>query len=183
MEALQGERTVQRLFIFLGSSLCNYGPAEAIGLLAEIAGAMGGGDRLLLGMDLKKDRKILEAAYNDAEGVTAAFNLNLLEHINTALGGRFDLSLFSHRAFFNQSESRIEMHLESLESQIVPVEATGRSYTFRKGETIHTENSYKHDQESLDGLYAGTGLRRMERWMERREWFALDLLAVDGAGG
>ena len=163
--------------LFLGSSLCNFPPREASTLLSEIGNAMGRQDRLLLGMDLKKERNVLEAAYNDAEGVTAAFNLNLLAHINNALDGRFDISLFQHKAFFNEEQGRIEMHLESLQAQIVRIGALERSFTFRDGETIHTENSYKPDPAGLNALYADAGLNRVGRWTDDNNWFALDLLA------
>ena len=178
MDVLKQPQETPRLFLFLGSSLCNFALEEAASLLSEIGDAMGRQDRLLLGMDLKKDKDVLEAAYNDAAGVTAAFNLNLLSHINDALGGHFDLSLFRHLAFFNEAESRIEMHLESLESQLVRIDALERSVPFRKGETIHTENSYKLDPAALDGLYSGTGLKKTGRWSDDDGWFALDLLAA-----
>lgn len=177
MEVLKEPEDSPRLILFLGSSLCNYPLEEAAALLREIAIAMGRKDRLLLGMDLKKDRSILEAAYNDAGGATARFNLNVLQHINDALGGHFDLSLFLHKAIYSEEEGRIEMHLESLESQIVRIDALERSFTFRKGETIHTESSYKHDPEVLNALYAGTGLKKVGRWTDDKGWFALDLLA------
>jgi uncharacterized SAM-dependent methyltransferase len=128
-------------------------------------------------MDMKKDKNILEAAYNDAGGATAQFNLNILQHTNDALGGGFDLSLFEHNAFFNEIEGRVEMHLKSLESQLVHIDALECSFTFCKGETIHTENSYKHDPVGLNALYAGTGLKKVGRWMDDKGWFALDLLA------
>ena len=177
MEVLKQPQETPRLFLFLGSSLCNFPPREAASLLSEIGNAMGRQDRLLLGMDLKKERTVLEAAYNDAEGVTAAFNLNLLTHINNALDGQFDTSLFQHKAFFNEEQGRIEMHLESLQAQIVRIGALERSFTFREWETIHTENSYKPDPVELNALYADAGLNRVGRWTDDNSWFALDLLA------
>ncbi len=181
MEALRNGGEASRLFLFLGSSLGNYSPGEAQNLLAEIGAAMGGADRLLLGLDLKKEKTVLEAAYNDSQGVTAAFNLNLLAHINAALGGNFKPEGFTHRAFFNEAEGRIEMHLISETDQTVRVEAAETDFSFRAGETIHTENSYKYDGASLDRLYEGTGLARVGRWHDPRDWFALDLLAPTGA--
>ncbi len=166
-----------KLVIFLGSSLGNYDPEQARQLLQLVRGALGPEDRFLLGLDLKKDPAVLHAAYNDAQGVTAAFNLNLLTRINRELGGHFDLERFRHMAFYNQLESRIEMHLESLESQIVPVDALKRSFTFRAGECLHTENSYKYDPSELPQMLAGTGLRLQRQWMDERGWFALNLLA------
>jgi uncharacterized SAM-dependent methyltransferase len=138
--------------------------------------AMGPGDTLLLGLDLKKDAAVLHRAYNDAAGVTAAFNLNLLERINRELGGRFELERFQHRAFYNEEEGRIEMHLESRVGQIVPIERLGRSFPFRTGETIHTENSYKYDPQGLQELLQQSGLSVRRQWLDPRRWFALTLI-------
>ncbi|MEE8396724.1 MAG: L-histidine N(alpha)-methyltransferase [bacterium] len=177
MEALGKDHPHPRLFLFFGSSLGNFDPEEAVVLLEQVRAAMDDGDRFLLGVDLAKDPEILEAAYNDAKGVTAAFNLNLLTHINTALGGHFDPDRFRHHAFFNEAESRIEMHLVSQESQIVPIEAIGRSFSFLQGETIHTENSYKFSLSGLDASCREAGLHREAQWLDDRRWFVLALLA------
>jgi dimethylhistidine N-methyltransferase len=176
-ELLRSSGVGPRLFLFLGSSLGNYDQPEAHRLLALMRSAMGPRDRFLLGLDLKKDEAVLNAAYNDAEGVTAAFNLNLLVRINADLGGHFNLAHFAHLAFYNGSAGRIEMHLESLEDQVVRIDALGRSYGFRRGERLHTENSYKYGPGELAALLQGTGLAIERQWFDTRGWFSLNLLA------
>jgi uncharacterized SAM-dependent methyltransferase len=166
----------RRLFLFLGSSLGNYDPPDARRLLGLMRGAMGPRDRFLLGLDLKKHPAVLHAAYNDAAGVTAAFNLNLLARINRELGGHFERERFAHVAFYNEAAGRIEMHLESREDQVVRIDATGRSYGFRRGERLHTENSYKYGPEDLSGLLRGTGLALERQWHDPQRWFSLNLL-------
>jgi L-histidine Nalpha-methyltransferase len=165
----------RRLFLFLGSSMGNYTPSQAAALLQVIREALGPRDSLLLGLDLKKDPAVLHRAYNDAQGVTAAFNLNLLTRINAELGGQFDLERFAHVAFYNEDAGRIEMHLESRVSQIVPIEALGRGVSLHAGERIHTENSYKFDRGQLERLLAGAGLALREQWLDRQGWFSLSL--------
>jgi dimethylhistidine N-methyltransferase len=165
-----------RLFLFLGSSLGNFDPEDARNFLAEVSHAMQPEDRLLLGIDLIKQPTLLNRAYNDSEGVTAAFNLNLLARINRELGGNFDLNRFRHKAFFNRERSRIEMHAESLAGQTVRINSLGREFAFAKGETIHTECSYKYDYAMLEHLFAGAQLRLQQRWIDPEEWFSLNLL-------
>jgi L-histidine Nalpha-methyltransferase len=173
---LQQASAGPRLFLFLGSSLGNYDLPEAHRLLGLMRGAMGQEDRFLLGLDLKKPSPVLHAAYNDAEGVTAAFNLNLLVRINRDLGGHFDLARFAHVAFYNEAAGRIEMHLESLEDQVVRIDALGRSYGFRRGERLHTENSYKYGPGDLVALLQGTGLALQRQWFDAERWFSLNML-------
>jgi L-histidine Nalpha-methyltransferase len=165
----------RKLFLFLGSSMGNFTPHQAVALLRVIRAAMGPQDTVLLGLDLKKDPGVLHRAYNDDEGITAAFNLNLLERINRELGGKFEVERFRHVSFYNEAQGRIEMHLESGVSQIVPIEALGRSFSFRRGERIHTENSYKFDREQLERLLAQSGLALRRQWLDSRRWFALSL--------
>src|SRR5947207_7839379 len=124
------------------SSIGNYDRAAAAALLREVRSVLTRGNTFLLGADLRKPKAIVEAAYNDALGVTAAFNLNLLARVNRELGGHFDLGSFSHRAFYNQEESRIEMHLVSRVRQSIAIDALQLEVHFEEGETIHTENSY-----------------------------------------
>jgi uncharacterized SAM-dependent methyltransferase len=126
---------------------------------------------MLVGVDLKKDANVLHAAYNDAKGVTAAFNLNLLARINRELGGDFRLSRFAHYAFYDPFEGRIEMHLVSLEEQAVDIGA--HRFFFRRGESIHTENSYKYSIEEFRALAADAGFRRARLWSDRRGWFGV----------
>ena len=176
MEELAKTHDETRLYLFLGSSIGNFTPGDAQALLRNVASAMVDGDSLLLGIDLVKEEETLTRAYNDAAGVTAAFNLNVLAHINDALAGHFELERFRHQAFFNVAESRIEMHLESLENQIVPIDALKRSFSFTTGETINTEYSYKFNPESMEKFYQGTDLKRVNHWVDANNWFALDLL-------
>jgi len=176
MGALHAWVPTPRLFLFLGSSLGNYAPPEATALLRDVRGAMGAGDRLLLGLDRKKAPEVLHAAYNDVAGVTAAFNLNVLARINRELGGGFDLEAFAHHAFYDEAQGRIEMHLRSLAAQQVPVAALGRTFAFAEGETIHTENSYKYDDALLADLARAAELRPQRAWLDERGWFGLHLL-------
>jgi L-histidine N-alpha-methyltransferase len=167
-----GERTI---VLFLGSSIGNLDPASAGGMLANLRTALAPGDALFLGADLRKSRNILEPAYDDALGVTAAFNLNLLARINRELGGTFDLSTFAHRAVYNESEGRIEMHLVSRKAQRVVI--GDYDVAFQGGESIHTENSYKYNDAGLAALAVAGGFRIERRWSDSRGYFA-DLLMV-----
>src|SRR5699024_10208327 len=132
----------RQVVFFPGSTIGNFNPPTARSFIETIAMATDQDAGMLLGVDLKKDKKILEAAYNDSRGITARFNKNMLTHINRALSADFKVDQFRHRAFFNEAESRIEMHLVSTKKQEVDI--AGRSVSFRQGESIHTENSYKY---------------------------------------
>ncbi|HWP94257.1 MAG TPA: L-histidine N(alpha)-methyltransferase [Gammaproteobacteria bacterium] len=168
-------RSVRRTICFFpGSTLGNFEPDVARQVLARLAALAGRGGALLVGIDLVKDRAILEPAYDDAGGVTAAFNLNLLARMNRELGADFTPRTFAHRAFFNMRESRIEMHLVSLTAQRVHV--GGETFVFERGETIHTENSYKFTHESFAALAASAGLAVRVTWTDERGWCAVKLL-------
>jgi dimethylhistidine N-methyltransferase len=157
-----------RTAYFPGSTIGNLTPEEAHGFLAR---GRAHAPRMLIGTDLKKDANLLHAAYNDSRGVTAAFNLNLLARINRELGGDFDLRSFSHYAFYNAPQGRIEMHLVSLEAQKVKV---GRHrFAFARGESIHTENSYKYSIDEFRALAAAAGFEGKKSWSDRRGLFAL----------
>ncbi len=168
------------LFVFLGSSLGNYETHEAIDLLKHVSRAMSPDDALLLGTDLDKDRTVLEAAYDDAQGVSAAFNKNILTRINRELEGDFRLDRFTHKARYNKDLHRVEMHLVSLDEQVVTVQGCRLSVRFWKGESIHTESSHKYtpadlanqaDQAGLIEEAAWTdpnSLFRVQRWRKRR---------------
>jgi len=134
------------------------------------------GDALLLGADLKKDKKILEAAYNDALGVTAAFNLNVLARINRELGGDFDLRAFQHRAFYNDEIGRVEIYIESLREQTVAIAQLDMEVQFGEGEQIHTENSYKYDLSDIGKLASETGFTRAQTWLDQKQQFSSSLL-------
>jgi dimethylhistidine N-methyltransferase len=151
---------------FPGSTIGNFTPDEALALLSGARTLLGSGARFLVGIDIVKDEATLVAAYDDAQGVTAAFNKNLLARINREVGADFDLDAFAHRAVWNAEESRIEMHLESLRDQKVRV--AGRVFRFAEGETLHTENSYKF---SVEGFAA---LARKAGWSLEADWLSED---------
>ncbi|MGZ3293836.1 MAG: L-histidine N(alpha)-methyltransferase [Xanthobacteraceae bacterium] len=152
---------------FPGSTLGNFEPHEACSFLRSAREILGPGAEMVIGVDLEKDERVLYEAYNDKAGVTARFNLNVLHRINRELGGNFDISAFTHRAIYNRDRHRIEMHLISRKAQTVRV--LGRNFSFRAGESIHTENSYKYSLERFAALARGTG------WTPRATW-------TDGAG-
>jgi len=166
-----------RVAFFPGSTIGNFGPEEAVALLAGMAKAVGSGGGLLIGVDLLKGRDVLERAYDDAAGVTAAFNLNLLERINRELGGTFDLNRFEHRAVFNEAEGRVEMHLVSRTEQ--EVEVGDRAFRFSAGETIHTENSYKYSRERFARIASSAGWRVDTVWTDADDLFSVQYLIAN----
>lgn len=163
--------------LFLGSTIGNLDPEGAVAMLRDLRNGLASGDALFLGADLRKSRDILEPAYDDPLGVTAAFNLNLLGRINRELGGHFSLETFRHRAFYDEAHGRIEMHLVSTRAQRVRIDALQLEVSFDEGETIHTESSYKHDHTTLAALAAAAGFTIEQRWTDSRGWFA-DVLMV-----
>jgi dimethylhistidine N-methyltransferase len=166
-----------RLVAFLGSTIGNFTKDENARFLAGLRRALRPEDRFLLGVDLLKDPAILVAAYDDAEGVTARFNLNILARINRDLAADFDLAGFRHRALFNAAESRVEMHLVSHKDQTVRVAALDLNVPFQAGETIQTENCYKHSREAMTALLAGHGFRIIDLFTDPKQWFGLFLIA------
>ena len=167
--------TGQRVGFFPGSTIGNFSPAEAVDFLTVAAGALRGG-ALLLGADLIKDPAILHAAYSDAQGVTAAFNLNLLARANRELGADFDLGQFAHSAFYNAPLQRIEMHLMSQARQVVRL--GGQAFEFEEGETLHTENSYKFTIDSLRALAVQAGFTPGPVWTDSQRLFSLHWLVA-----
>jgi dimethylhistidine N-methyltransferase len=159
---------------FPGSTIGNFAPDEAVDLMSRMRGLLGEKGLFIVGVDLAKDSEVLIAAYNDAEGVTAAFNLNLLTRINRELAGDFDLSRFTHRGVWNELESRIEMHLQARVGHIV--QAAGARFVFAPGETIHTENSYKFTDAYFTSLAERAGWRVGRRWESAAPQFAIYLL-------
>ncbi|HEY8831406.1 MAG TPA: L-histidine N(alpha)-methyltransferase [Gemmatimonadaceae bacterium] len=151
------------LVAFLGSTIGNFPREEAVRLLSHIASAMGPSDRFLLGADLVKDPAVINTAYNDSRGVTAAFNLNLLERLNRELGANFPVKDFEHRAFYSSEHRRIEMHLVARKVHTVVIPEIG-DVSFKEGETIRTELSYKYDRATLEDILKASGLA-MEKWM------------------
>lgn len=165
--------------LFLGSTIGNLDESEAVGMLSSLRSGLARHDVLLLGADMRKPRGVLEPAYDDALGVTAAFNLNLLERINRELGGHFRVNRFAHLAFYDEEHSRIEMHLVSRETQTVRIDALGVEVAFEEGETIHTENSYKYDHAQLERIAAATGFTIAKRWSDAQQWFTEMLLTAE----
>lgn len=166
----------RKIILFLGSSIGNFDPDDAAAFLSDVSCRMGKGDLLLVGFDLQKDAEILHSAYNDAKGVTARFNRNVLARINRELGGEFDLSSFGHRAVYNEEKCRIEMHLVSEKEQTVKVRHAG-VFRFKQGESIHTENSYKYTKGQIKGLAEKAGLVVRRHFTDKNRWFDLALLA------
>jgi len=166
------------LALYIGSSIGNFSPGEARTILRNLRSQLKEGDALLLGTDMAKNEETLLAAYDDAEGVTAAFNLNLLCRLNRELDADFDLGSFRHQAVWNAAESRIEMHLESLREQRVRIPRAWVSIQFSAGESIHTENSYKFVQDDIQRLLTDCGFRMENSWLDERGWYAVTLARV-----
>lgn len=174
-ELPEPSRTAARAAVFFpGSTIGNFRPRTAARLLANFGGVAGDGGALLVGVDLRKDPAVLERAYDDAAGVTAEFNLNLLRRLNRELGADFDLGAFTHRAVWNDADSRIEMHLVSTREQSVRIGK--QDIAFRAGEYIHTESSYKYTLEAFAELAREAGLRVSRVWMDAERLFSVQLL-------
>jgi dimethylhistidine N-methyltransferase len=169
--------TARRVVYFPGSTIGNLRRDEAEAFLRMTRGQVGANGAMLVGVDLKKDPNVLHAAYNDAKGVTAAFNLNLLARINRELGGDFDLRRFAHYAFYNPMAGRIEMHLVAREAQAVNI--GDYRFSFYRGESIHTENSYKYSVPEFEVLARNAGFKLARFWTDARRWFGVfGLMAV-----
>jgi len=176
-ERPQGTHT---LALFLGSNIGNFDQDEAHQFLRALRNVLRAGDGLLLGADLKKDPQVLEAAYDDSLGVTAAFNLNLLVRINRELGGNFEPRAFCHVVKYDQEKGCVETYIESAIAQVVRVSGLEIDVQLDKGERIHTENSFKYDLEGLSRMATETGFTRARTWLDKREQFSSNLfLAVD----
>ncbi len=158
------------LVLFLGSNIGNLDHVEAVRFLSALRG-----HQVLVGFDMQKAPELLHAAYNDAQGVTAEFNLNLLARINRELGGNFDLAQWKHLSFYNAAAGRIEMHLVSKSAQ--EVRLLGETHSFEAGERIHTENSYKFSDEQIRAIAGESGFRVEKRWTDEQGWFSVVLLS------
>lgn len=170
-----GDRTIA---LFLGSNIGNFDPQESRAFLREVRRVLRPQDALLIGADLKKSADVLVPAYDDALGVTAAFNLNVLARINRELDGDFDIKKFAHRARYNDAEGRMEMHLLSCVPQTVRLRAIDLEARFEEGETIHTENSYKFDLEQLRDLARDTGFALAQTWFDEARRFSFNLFTA-----
>jgi dimethylhistidine N-methyltransferase len=171
--AIEAGDGTRRLVLYIGSSIGNFDPAAAVELLRDVRKQLAAGDRLLLGVDMVKDLPTLLAAYDDAKGVTAEFNRNVLMRINRELDANFHPRCFRHKVRWNGELSRIEMHLESLIRQTVNIPALGLDVSLRRGETIHTENSYKFTPKQLQAMMTRAGFRIQERWLDGKKWFSV----------
>jgi dimethylhistidine N-methyltransferase len=166
-----------KLVLFLGSSIGNFELIEARTLLRSVREKLHTNDFLLIGFDLQKDESVLNAAYNDKAGMTAKFNLNLLARINRELGGNFELGKFEHCAFYSRERHRIEMHLVSKTDQQLYIGALGKTFALRKGESIHTENSYKYSLSQIGALAKDCGFTVERNFTDKKRWFDLALLS------
>jgi L-histidine N-alpha-methyltransferase len=180
LDVLPSERPM--MFCFLGSTIGNMEDGESISFLREIAANMGSDDALLIGFDMVKPREVLEAAYNDKQGITAEFNKNVLSVVNDGLGGDFDPSHFDHVAFYNEAESRIEMHLRANRGVRARLEAIGMEVTVEEGETIHTENSRKFTPSDISDMARHAGLSIRKWYADPEGWFSLLVMGLNGAG-
>ncbi len=172
---LQRSELPTRMIGFIGSSLGNLNPQQCEEFLSHITGALQLGEYFLLGIDLQKPKHILEAAYNDSAGVTAAFNLNVLNHLNRRFDGNFDPKKFEHWTFYNETEHQIESYLRSLEAQTAELKNLKLKLNFEKGETIHTEISRKFDINCMQELLKNKDLVTQKVWTDQNQWFALIL--------
>jgi dimethylhistidine N-methyltransferase len=165
-----------KLILFLGSSIGNFDNHEIISFLKMTYKAIHYSDYILIGFDLVKDRHVLEAAYNDDQGITEEFNYNIIKRINRELDGNFDVNKFAHKAYFNEQKSRIEMHLVSVENQTVAIGDLNTTISFQSGESIHTENSYKFTGEMIASYADKAQLEVTNTWTDPKNYFALCLL-------
>lgn len=170
-------KDMPKVGFFPGSTIGNFDPHEASAFLRSARAILGDGATLIIGVDLEKDERVLYDAYNDAAGVTAKFNLNMLVRINRDLGGNFDLSGFKHRAIYNRERHRIEMHLISRKAQTVRL--LGQTFSFRTGETIHTESSYKYSLERFAALARGAGWAPRKVWTDPQSMFSVQALVAE----
>ncbi len=171
LENIPGKR--RRFFCFFGSTIGNLSEEKAFEFMENLGDIMSRDDRLLLGIDMVKDIDIIERAYNDSKGITAEFNKNILKVTNSHLGTDFDPEEFEHVAFFNENNSRIEMHLEAKKDLEIDIPFFSEKIVFKKGETIHTENSHKYTAESISRLADAAGLTMKNTFTDEKEWFSL----------
>jgi len=172
------EKNGRTVVYFPGSTIGNFDPVDAVSFLADISRVCGSDGGVVIGVDLKKDPRVLHEAYNDGMGVTAAFNLNLIERIRRELGWDIDSDDFEHYAFYNPRHSRVEMHLVSLKDQ--EIDTGDDAIRFDEGESIWTESSYKYGLGEFEQLAAAAGFRVMRAWSDERQWFSVQYLLRDG---
>ena len=179
LEFLKTYDKKKNLIVFLGSSFGNFSNSEGYAFLQKINSTMKSGDLFLIGLDLVKDKNILEKAYDDSQGITADFNLNLLSRINNELDGDFCLKNFSHIATYNELDQRIEMYLKSLVNQSIILSKPGFSFSLKKDELIHTEYSHKYTEQQISKLLKSTGFKPKKTWIDKNNYFSLTLSSKD----
>lgn len=175
LEFLKTYDQKKNLIIFLGSSFGNFSPTDGYNFLKKINSTMRRGDLFLIGLDMVKNKSILESAYNDSESITAKFNLNVLSRINNELDADFNLNNFSHHAIYNEEDQRIEMYLKSLVNQIVVLSKSNLSLKLKKDELIHTEYSHKYQLSQISELLHSTGFNVEHTWLDENQYFSLTL--------
>lgn len=175
LEFLKSYDDKKNLILFLGSSFGNFSPADGKNFLQKINSTMKSGDLFLIGLDLVKDKRILESAYDDSQGITAQFNLNVLSRINNELGANFNLNNFSHYSTYNEEYQRIEMYLKSLLPQSVVVSKSNLLLSLEKNELIHTEHSYKFNLSQIRTILKSTGFKIHNIWLDEKKHFSLTL--------
>lgn len=174
LHALKDVAPGPKLVLWLGSNVGNFERPDAAAFLREVRRDLTPNDRLLMGIDLRKDRDTLEAAYDDAQGVTARFNLNLLQRINAELGADFDLTGFRHRATYNEAAGRVEIYIDSLRDQDVRIDELDLDVSFKKGESMHTENSHKYGLREIDLLAEAAGYTTNGRWFDAEKRYSMN---------
>jgi len=164
-----------RMVFFLGSSLGNFSPEECDRFFDQVTTVLSPGDYFLLGIDLQKDTSVLEAAYNDAQGITAAFNLNMLTHLNRRFQGTFERDRFRHQAIYNKVDAQIEMYLHATTDHSVTLNALDTTVDFAKDEPLRTEISRKFDVSAMETYLSVRGLSSVQTWTDPKRWFAITL--------
>ena len=177
LELVKNYDDKNNLIVFLGSSFGNYDPNTGLGLLQKINSLMKSGDLFLLGLDLTKDETVLEKAYNDSQGITAQFNLNVLSRINSELDSDFNIRKFVHHAIYNESQSRVEIYLRSLENQTVNISKASMTLQIKQNELIHTENSCKYTIPKIKEMLSTTGFQIRDVWYDEKQHYCLVLFS------
>jgi len=177
LHRMRSEKASNKLVLWLGSSIGNFTREGAVRFLSSLCAELSADDNILVGVDLRKQPQVIEAAYNDSEGVTEQFNKNILARINRELSANFDLDAFDHRATYEPTQGRVEIHLMSNRAQRIRIEDLDLDIHFAKNEIIHTENSYKYSLDEISTLAADAGMRVKRQWFDEQETFSVNLLS------
>ncbi len=177
LRRMRNEKSASKLVLWLGSSVGNFTRGGAVRFLSALRSELSEDDHILLGVDLRKQATVLEAAYDDSAGVTARFNKNILTRINRELNANFDINAFEHQAAYRAGSGRVEIHLRSKRSQVVRIGDLHLDVRFKEGETIHTENSYKYSSDEITALANGAGMQVTAQWFDAGMKFSVNLLS------